>query len=540
MKNPVSVAKWEELKDRSPEHALVSNTDLVVVRYDEEVSVLYGRCLHRGALMADGHVDGDNLICGVHNWDYRFDTGISEYNNDERLHKFASVVRDGDVWVDRDEVEEFERDNPVAINRGEYLGAYQATHLADEEPHTAFIDRLARYGLDKDGRHGPGGAMGVPFDKLPRWDSIQVLPAQLHRFPLMDDAPVDASVVIGPDAAKPLKLEIPLLVSDMSFGALSEEAKVALARGADAAGTGICSGEGGMLPEEQESNSRYLFEIGPAEFGYSLDLMRKVQAFHFKTGQGAKTGTGGHLPGPKNRGKIAEVRGTTPGETVISPPRIARFSSLDDYKALADEVRDATGGIPIGVKMSANHIEKEIDAALGIGVDYIIIDGRGGGTGSAPLIFRDHISIPTIPALARARSHLDSCGFPKGGKVTLIVTGGLRVPADFFKALALGAEAIALSNAAIQAVGCVAMRACHTNNCPVGVATQKEELRKRLDIVRSAKRLERFFNASVDLMKVLSRACGHSSFSELSVLDIATFDREIHHLTGIPYAGVGG
>lgn len=538
MKNPISVADWDDLGDREPAHALVSNTDLVVVRYGEEVSVLYGRCLHRGALMADGFVDGDNLICGVHNWDYRVDTGISEYNNDEQLHKFASDVKDGKVWVDEDEIRAFEAEHPVAIDRDDYLGAYQASNPADEEPHTSFIHRLARHGLEKDGRHGPGAAMGVSYEDLPKWINIQVQPVQLHRFPLMDDDEVDTEVVIGPRAKKPLKLKIPLLVSDMSFGSLSEEAKTALARGAEAAGTGICSGEGGMLPEEQQSNSRYLFELGPAEFGFSLDLMKKVQAFHFKTGQSAKTGTGGHLPGAKNRGRISEVRGTTPGETVISPPRITRFNSLSDYRELADEVREVSGGIPIGVKMSANHIEKEIDAALKIGVDYIIVDGRGGGTGSAPLIFRDHISVPTIPAIARARKHLDSSGHEKGGAVTLICTGGLRVPADFFKALALGADAIALANSAIQAVGCVAMRACHTNNCPVGVATQKEELRKRLDIARSAKRLERFFGASIDLMKVLSRACGHSSFARLSPGDLTTFDRDIHYLAGVAYGGV--
>ncbi len=176
-----------------------------------------------------------------------------------------------------------------------------------------------------------------------------------------------------------------------------------------------------------------------------------------------------------------------------------------DFREFADKVRDKTGGIPIGFKLSAQHLEKDIDAALEVGVDYIILDGRGGGTGASPLVFRDNISVPTIPALARARRHLDRSG---RRDVTLVITGGLRKPEDFVKAMALGADAIALANAPMQAIGCIAMRACHTNNCPVGIATQKDHLVARLEVEKSAKRLEKFFTASVELMKVMARACG--------------------------------
>ncbi len=342
-------------------------------------------------------------------------------------------------------------------------------------------------------------------------------------------------MVIGPNANKPLVLERPLFVSDMSFGALSEEAKVALAMGAELAGTGICSGEGGMLPEEQAANSRYLYELASARFGYSMDKVQQCQAFHFKCGQGAKTGTGGHLPGNKVKGKIAEVRGLDEGEPAISPPRFPDWDNLDDYRRFAAEVREATGGIPIGVKLSAQHIERDIEAALQIGVDYIILDGRGGGTGAAPLIFRDNISVPTIPALARARRYLDKKG---RNDVSLVITGGLRLPADFIKALALGADAIAVSNSALQAIGCLGMRACHTNNCPVGIATQKPELRRRLKIEKGAGQLNNFFRASTELMQVMARACGHDHLSKFCIDDLTTLDREMAHLTGIAYGGV--
>ncbi|MGH1365969.1 MAG: glutamate synthase-related protein [Calditrichia bacterium] len=535
MKKKIAIYDWDKLEDRKPAYALVRNTDLVVVRFDDTVSVLYGRCLHRGALMSDGHVDGDNLICGVHDWDYRLDTGVSEYDNHEVLHKFTSVIEDGKVWIDEAEIEEYEDNSPIAIDRDGYLGLYEATHPAGEEPKTSEIHRFAKHGLDLDGHHGPVSSMGVSSQLLPKWDDIQILPAQLARQPHLEDVAVSTDVVIGPNAKKPLTLKIPLFVSDMSFGALSEESKIALARGAEMAGTGICSGEGGMLPEEQEENSRYFYELASAMFGYKQELLSKVQAFHFKGGQGAKTGTGGHLPGHKNKGKISQVRNIKEGTSAISPPRFKELTSEAALKEFSDEIRDFTGGIPIGYKLSANHIEEDIDSAIRVGVDYIILDGRGGATGAAPLIFRDHISVPTIPALVRARHHLDKRG---RSDISLVITGGLRTAPDFIKAMALGADAIAVSNSAIQAIGCQAMRACHTNNCPVGIATQQEHLRKRLDIQLSALRLKRFFEASVELMQVMARACSHTHLNEFCVDDLTTFNRDMAYLTGVKYGGV--
>ncbi|MGI9244226.1 MAG: glutamate synthase-related protein, partial [Verrucomicrobiales bacterium] len=253
-----------------------------------------------------------------------------------------------------------------------------------EEPTVAFIHQLARDGLSKLGHHGPMAAMGVPRAELPSWDGIQIMVAQLARKPLMEDAPVGTDLVIGPEAKKPLRLKIPLFVSDMSFGALSEEAKTAMAMGAELAGTGICSGEGGMLPDEQEANSRYFYELASAKFGFEESLLTRVQAFHFKCGQGAKTGTGGHLPGKKNVGRISEVRKIEAGKPAVSPPTFADLSTIEDFSRFADRVREVSGGIPIGFKLSAQHIEQDIDFALEAGADYIILDGRGGGTGAAP------------------------------------------------------------------------------------------------------------------------------------------------------------
>ena len=420
--------------------------------------------------------------------------------------------------------------DPSLISKTDPLNATSTP----EEPHVQYIHELAKDGLSKTGHHGEMGAMGVPGPTLPRWDDIQFVTAQLAKKPLLDNEEVRTELVIGKNAKKPLTLKIPLFVSDMSFGALSEEAKVSLAKGAELAGTGICSGEGGMLPEEQASNSRYFYELASAKFGFDEKLLSKVQAFHFKGGQGAKTGTGGHLPGNKVKGKIAEVRGLAEGSDAISPATFTDLSTVEDFKKLADRVREVSGGIPIGFKLSAQHIEDDIEFAVQASADYIILDGRGGGTGAAPLIFRDNISVPTIPALARARYYLDSKGYDH---VTLIITGGLRTPADFAKALALGADGIAVSNSAMQAIGCVGARMCNTNNCPAGIATQKMELRKKINIEISSSNLARFFTSSVSLMKILSRACGHDDLSKLSQEDLTTWKRNMSDLSGVRYSG---
>ncbi|MEF8773792.1 MAG: glutamate synthase-related protein [Halobacteriales archaeon] len=556
-RDPERVAVWSDLQDREPRHARVEGVDLVVVRYDGAVSVLYGRCQHRGVLLGDGYVEGDNLICGVHGWDYRYDTGVSEYDNSEALEKFTAWVdEEADaVFVDAAEVAAWAEDNPRPrgppdagdgddgtmraaaddLDGGAVDPGFYGDPDHEKEPYASYIQRLARKGPEGIGEHGDVSAMGVPRTELPSWDDLQILTAQLARTPLADDAPVDTELVVGPNADDPLRLEIPILVSDMSFGALSEEAKVAIARGAEQAGTGVCSGEGGMLPEEQAANSRYFYEYATGTFGWDIDLVERVQAFHFKAGQGAKTGTGGHLPGEKVRGRIAEVRDLEPGTDAVSPARFSDLRTPADFAEMADRVREVGDGIPVGFKLSAQHVEDDVDFALEAGADYLILDGRGGGTGAAPDVFRDNISVPTMAALARARRHLDALG---RDDVTLIATGGLRTESDFVKAMALGADGVAVANAAMQAIGCLGMRACDSNDCPVGIATQREDLRDRLVVESAADGLRNFFEATVDLMAVMARACGHDSLSGFERRDLTTWKKHVADLTGVEYAGV--
>lgn len=525
----VQLASLADLPDNTPFAANVAGVDLVLIRRGGDVKALYGRCAHRGVLLADGHIDGDTVVCDVHGWRYNVETGISPVNPAVALATFPVQIRDGAVYVDVSAISEFANANPQPYGDDGYQGRWATPANTAEEPFNTDIHELATHGLSRVGKHGPSAAMGVSRTELPSWDSIQLVTAQLARLPLLDQEPVSTETVIGPGAKRPLVLDIPLFVSDMSFGALSEEAKTALAAGAELAGTGICSGEGGMLPEEQQENSRYFYELASGRFGWSFEHLHKVQAFHFKGGQGAKTGTGGHLPGSKVVGKIADVRGLPPGTSAISPARFPDWTSLAEYRDFAAQVRDISGGIPVGYKLSAQHIERDLDAALEIGVDYVILDGRGGGTGSAPTIFRDNISVPTIPALARARRHLDR----SESRITLAVTGGIRTPADMVKALALGADAIGVANSAIQAIGCVGMRACHTNACPAGIATQDPHLRARLPVRQAAERLNRYLRSAVDLMVVLARACGHHRLAEFTLDDLTTFDRDFAYLSGV-------
>jgi methylamine---glutamate N-methyltransferase subunit C len=351
----IPIARLDALPDDTPAHAEADGIDLVLVRRGAAVHVFEGRCPHRGALLADGRVEGANLICGVHGWDYRLDTGVSAYNPAERIYKFSCHVVDGEVLLDKDELVDYRSMRPERRVASTYDRLFDDPHQdTPEEPFVAEIHRMAKNGLA--GAHGAVAAMGVPRDQLPTWDDLQVLTAQLHRFPRLDDERVDTSVTIGPAAARPLRLDVPVFVSDMSFGALSAEAKVALARGAEGAGTAICSGEGGMLPEEQAECSRYLYELASGRFGWDEMHLDRVQALHLKLGQGAKTGTGGHLPGPKVVGRIAEVRGLPEGTAAVSPARFVDWTTLLDARALVDRIRERSGGIPVGVKMSAQHI----------------------------------------------------------------------------------------------------------------------------------------------------------------------------------------
>ena len=377
-----------------------------------------------------------------------------------------------------------------------------------------------------------GGSMGTLM-ALPGWDDILLLGAQLARFPLNEEDPVDTRTVIGKHAENPMIREPPVYISHMSFGALSREIKVALAKGSCMAKTAMCSGEGGILPEEQEAAYKYIFEYVPNKYSVTDENLKKADAIEIKIGQGTKPGMGGHLPGEKVTEEIAALRGKKMGEDVQSPSKFPEISSREDLKQMVDMLRKRSEGRPIGIKIAAGNIEKDLAECVYAAPDFITIDGRGGATGSSPLFLREATSIPTIYALHRARTYLDSVH----SDIELIITGGLRVSSDFAKALAMGADAVAIASAGLIAAACQQYRICGSGNCPVGIATQDPELRSRLHIDAAAQRTANFLNVTLEELKTFARITGHSSVHDLIREDLVTLNRDIEEYTGIPHAG---
>ena len=379
------------------------------------------------------------------------------------------------------------------------------------------------------------GAMGTLMP-MPGWDDVLLLGAQLDPPPLDDDAPVNLRTVIGKNARQPMVLEGPVFISHMSFGALSREIKIALAQGSAMAGTAMCSGEGGILPEEKAAAYKYIFEYIPNKYSVTDENLQTADAIEIKIGQGTKPGMGGHLPGEKVTPEIAALRGKKPGEDIQSPSRFPEIQSEEDLKAMVEMLRERSGGRPVGIKIAAGRIERDLAYCLYAEPDFVTIDGRGGATGSSPYLLRESTSVPTLLALSRARKFLDE----SGAQVDLVITGGLRVSSDFAKAIAMGADAVAIASAALIAAACQQYRICGTGKCPVGIATQDPELRKRLNIDAAAQRVANFLNVSMKELAMFSRITGHADVHDLNLSDLVTLKRDIADCTGIPYAGDPG
>lgn len=374
-------------------------------------------------------------------------------------------------------------------------------------------------------------AMGTQMS-MPNWDDILVLGAQLNPMPLDEHADVSLKTIIGKKAAKPMEIDMPVYISHMSFGALSRETKIAMATGTAAVGTAMCSGEGGILPEEKEAAHKYIFEYVPNLYSVTDENLKTSDAIEIKIGQGTKPGMGGHLPGNKVTPEIAKVRGKAVGEDVISPSKFPGINSVDDLRNLVSELRTRSEGRPIGIKIAAGRIEKDLEFCVAAEPDFITIDGRGGATGASPAIIRDSTSVPTIYALYRARKYLDSIK----SDIDLVITGGLRVSSDFAKAIAMGADAVAIASAAMVAAACQQYRICGTGMCPVGMATQDEKLRERLHIDAAAKRIENYLTCSANELRTFARITGHDDIHDLSVDDLCTINREISEHTNIVHA----
>ena len=364
------------------------------------------------------------------------------------------------------------------------------------------------------------------------WDDILIKGAQIATLPLNKETAVNTRTVIGPIARFPLVIETPVFVTHMSFGALSKEVKIAIARGTAAVQTAMGSGEGGLLPEARQHAYRYILEYVPNRYSITEDNLKSADAIEIKIGQSAEPGMGARLPAEKVTAEIAKIRRYPQGTDIISPAAYDDIKNKEDLKKKVQWLRETSGGKPIGVKIAAGDIEEDLAVVVYAEPDFITIDGRPGATGAALKYIKDSTSIPTIFALYRARNYLD-----RNNKkdVSLVITGGLRVSSDFAKALCLGADAIAIGTAALMACACQQYRICNTGNCPVGVTTQKPELRERLKPDISAKRLEHFLKVSNEELMDFARLTGNSDVHALSIRNIRTTNSEISDHTDIPH-----
>jgi methylamine---glutamate N-methyltransferase subunit C len=364
-------------------------------------------------------------------------------------------------------------------------------------------------------------------------DDLVFLPAQIDRLPLLEEESVFSRVVLGKRARKPVIIETPILNAGMSFGALSREAKMALAKGSAMAGGVANTGEGGLLDEERQLAGKVILQYSTARFGISDERLQLADMIEIKLSQGAKPGMGGKLPGVKVTPEIARIRQIPPGETARSPARHPDIRTAADLSDKIDRLREQSGGKPISLKMAGGHVKRDLTAVFNQPhqPDVLVIDGGEGGTGAAPMFTKDHVGLPLVQALTQAARFLEKNRLKDS--VSLIATGGLRHGADVAKAIALGADAAYLGGALKIALGCRYIKDCHKGTCPFGIATQDPTLRTRLNVDKKAVRVANFIRAATEEIKDIARICGKNDIHRLDRSDLAALTADIGRITGV-------
>ena len=361
------------------------------------------------------------------------------------------------------------------------------------------------------------------------FDDLVFLPAQLAARPVdYFREKIRAETVIGANAKRPLRLGTPIMVAAMSFGALSPEAKIALAKASRIAGTCTNTGEGGMLPEERENAEKLIVQYSTGRFGVSDAYLEASDAVEIKIGQGAKPGQGGLLPAEKVTQQIAEIRGVPIGKAVHSPAAHPDIRNVEELGERVELLREKTGGKPIIIKLGAGRVAEDVALAVGAAPDAIAIDGLAGGTGAAPMVMLDSFGIPTIPAIVQARKTLDELG----AKQELLAGGGINTGIDAAKALALGADAVFMGFPTLVAMGCVYCKQCHAGRCPVGITTQDETLRKKLPD-DAAEKAARFIAACTEEIKMAAGAAGKDDVHRLSRDDLRSLSLLMREVSGV-------
>ncbi|OQR27591.1 FMN-binding glutamate synthase family protein [Pseudomonas sp. Bc-h] len=390
--------------------------------------------------------------------------------------------------------------------------------------------------------------------KLPHFDDLLLLGASVSRYPLEGyREKCGTDVILGNRfAKKPIHLKIPVTIAGMSFGALSANAKEALGRGATIAGTSTTTGDGGMTPEERGQSQHLVYQYLPSRYGMNPDDLRKADAIEIVLGQGAKPGGGGMLLGMKVTERVAGMRTLPIGVDQRSACRHPDWTGPDDLAIKIAEIREITDWEkPIYVKIGASRPYYDVKLAVKAGADVIVLDGMQGGTAATQEVFIEHVGIPILPAIPQAVQALQEMGMHR--KVQLIVSGGIRNGADVAKAMALGADAVAIGTAALIALGDNHPRLdeelkkigsaagfyddWQNGRDPAGITTQDPELSKRLDPVEGGRRLANYLRVLVLEAQTMARACGKSHLHNLDPEDLVALTVESAAMARVPLAG---
>ena len=399
---------------------------------------------------------------------------------------------------------------------------------------------------------------------LPTFDDLVFLTASMSRYPLEGyREKCETKTVLGTRfAKKPIELDTPITIAGMSFGALSAHAKESIGRAATAAGTSTTTGDGGMTPEERSSSKTLVYQCLPSRYGFNPDDLRKADAVEVVVGQGAKPGGGGMLLGQKISARVADMRTLPEGIDQRSACRHPDWTGPDDLAIKIHELRELTDWqIPIYVKIGASRVLNDVKLAVKAGSDVVVLDGMQGGTAATQQVFIEHAGIPTLPALRQAVEALEQMNMT--GTVQLIISGGIRTGADVAKALAMGADAVALGQGVLVALGCnsayyrdsqrrevdvtpdyaklgTAPGFCHhcqSGKCPVGITTQDDELERRLVVDEGARRLGNYLSVLTLELATLARACGKSKVHNLEREDLVALTVEAAAMAKLPLAG---
>jgi len=396
-----------------------------------------------------------------------------------------------------------------------------------------FYDTLV--GIKDTAESGQAGVESMgSLKKMPfSWNDFHFIPGQVNRIPLNKEEAVGTDVVIGKKSAKPLRLKSPILITAMSFGAVSKNVKLVISQVAKQLGIGFNSGEGGILDSDYLAKEYLIGQYATGRFGINEDVLKKVAAIEIRFGQGAYPGKGSYLPASKITPEVAKVRGLKTGESANSPAHHPDMQSPGEIKKKISWLKKITGGVPVGAKIGCGNIEKDIEILVKAGVDFISIDGFGGGTGATDSYARENVGIPLFAALSRARRTLEK--LKAKGHVSLIAGGGLRQASDFAKCLALGADAVYIGTAALMAINCEQYRICHTGLCPTGVTTHNPALIKQLDVNEGARKLSNFIRVSNEEIASLARIVGKNHVSKLSADDLVALHKDLAMIAGVKW-----